>query len=250
MHITPSGKKYIGITCKEKVTQRWGKGSGYKKQPYFYKAIQKYGWENIEHIIIAEGLEEETAKQMEKDLIRKYESNNKEKGYNLTIGGDGVVGYQITEEVRKKLSDAQKGEKNHRYGFHYTEEEKEKIRQRSKEKATEQWSKEGAKEKHSELMKKKMQEFYKTEKGKEHLKTLAKKNRRSKTLLNKPKGVICLETKCFFCSMSSAEKYYGINKSNIYRSCKNKRNAKTKTGLHWRIVNYKHNKILRRKETS
>lgn len=108
MHITPSGKRYIGITCKEKVTQRWGKCSGYKTQPYFYKAIQKYGWENIEHIIIAEGLEEETAKQMEKDLIREYESNNKEKGYNLTIGGDGVVGYQITEEVRKKLSDAKK----------------------------------------------------------------------------------------------------------------------------------------------
>ena len=225
MHISPSNKRYIGITSKEKVEQRWLKnGKGYKGQSYFYNAIQKYGWDKFQHIIVARNLSEDEAKWLEIEMIKQWKTSNQRFGYNRTEGGD----------------------KSH----NYTEEEKEEIRKVSKEKATEQWSEEGAREKHSELMKKKMQEFYKTEKGKEHKKTLAKKNRRSETLLKQPKGVICLETKCFFCSMSSAEKHYGIDKSVICRSCKNKRNAKTKTGLHWRTVNYKHNKILRRKEAS
>lgn len=45
MHISPSGKRYIGVTSKTNVEDRWRNGKGYQKCPYFYKAIQKYGWE-------------------------------------------------------------------------------------------------------------------------------------------------------------------------------------------------------------
>ena len=38
-----NGKKYIGITCRNPEV-RWQNGQGYKRQPKFYAAIQKYGW--------------------------------------------------------------------------------------------------------------------------------------------------------------------------------------------------------------
>lgn len=87
-HIFPNGKRYIGLT-KQKPVARWGRsGNGYKSQ-YLYNYIQEFGWENIEHRIIKDGLTQEEAKQLEKDLIEKY--NTIEDGYNRHPGG-GVGG--------------------------------------------------------------------------------------------------------------------------------------------------------------
>lgn len=48
-----NGKRYVGITCK-KPERRWGyQGAGYKSQTYFWKAIQKYGWDNFDHEVFA-----------------------------------------------------------------------------------------------------------------------------------------------------------------------------------------------------
>ena len=56
-------KYYIGISCKKNLIERWGRnGEGYKVQP-FYNAIQKYGWDNIEHKILFENLTVEEAKK-------------------------------------------------------------------------------------------------------------------------------------------------------------------------------------------
>ena len=42
MHtLLADGRKYIGITNRTP-NQRWRKGEGYCKQPYFYNAIKKY----------------------------------------------------------------------------------------------------------------------------------------------------------------------------------------------------------------
>lgn len=88
-------KYYVGITCKKYVTDRWGKkGSGYKTQ-IFYRAIEKYGWNNIEHKVLFEGLNAETAKLLEESLIISLKSNNSNYGYNYTIGGDGIKGSDV-----------------------------------------------------------------------------------------------------------------------------------------------------------
>ena len=50
-----NGKKYFGITCLN-LKRRWKKGNAYKKCSYFYNAIQKYGWDNFEHIQIIDHL--------------------------------------------------------------------------------------------------------------------------------------------------------------------------------------------------
>lgn len=56
-----NGKSYVGITC-QKPEYRWGTdGQGYKECPFFWNAIQKYGWNNFSHEIIFEGLTHEEA---------------------------------------------------------------------------------------------------------------------------------------------------------------------------------------------
>ena len=50
-----NGKVYIGIT-KQKPENRWRNGKGYKQNIKFYRAIEKYGWNNFEHIVLVDNL--------------------------------------------------------------------------------------------------------------------------------------------------------------------------------------------------
>ena len=86
-------KKYIGITCR-KPEHRWGKdGHSYKGQ-VFKKAIDKYGWNNFDHVILFNELSAEDAYKKEQEMIKLYKSNQKEFGYNLSVGGEhGSTGY-------------------------------------------------------------------------------------------------------------------------------------------------------------
>ena len=127
-HTTPSGKRYIGITCK-KPEKRWHNGNGYK-DTLFGKAIEKYKWENIKHEILDTNLDEFTAKCLEEYYIfsfRTFVGFSDCNGYNCTLGGEGTVGREpwnkgkktgkpawnkgktTTEESRRKNSEAHKG---------------------------------------------------------------------------------------------------------------------------------------------
>lgn len=106
MHVFPNDKVYIGITSQNNPEDRWIGGFGYKVQPRMWRAIQKYGWENVEHYIIARHVNIETAVNMEKDLIELYDATNKMCGYNASPGG-----WAMGEESRKKLSEKCKGRK-------------------------------------------------------------------------------------------------------------------------------------------
>lgn len=80
-------KYYVGITS-QTTYERWGKNGYRYKNSYFKKAINKYGWNNMQHEIIAEHLTEDEAKNMEITLISILKSNDKIYGYNITKGGD------------------------------------------------------------------------------------------------------------------------------------------------------------------
>ena len=136
-----NNKKYIGIT-KQRPTTRWKKGIGYKKSPLFWNAIQKYGWNNFEHIILFSKITKEEAEQKEKALIKKYQSNKREYGYNVQKGG-GITsiseltkyklkttntGKHHTEETKRKMSLSHIGN-NKCLGYKHTEQTKEKHRQ-------------------------------------------------------------------------------------------------------------------------
>lgn len=89
-----------------KPEHRWGKnGNGYSGCPYFYSAIEKYGWDNFEHEIIKTGLTLEEANALESSLISEYDSMNPKRGYNLQSGGDN---YEFSEIALKNISAAQK----------------------------------------------------------------------------------------------------------------------------------------------
>lgn len=92
-----NGKVYIGIT-QQNLDKRWQNGYGYKRQKYFYSAIKKYGWENFEHDLIEENLSKEDACKKEKELIKKYNSDNRKYGYNLSKGGET---YKENFHIRK-----------------------------------------------------------------------------------------------------------------------------------------------------
>lgn len=91
-HVFPNGKSYIGITSTKPET-RWGsRGQRYNEQPLMKYAINKYGWDNIQHLILFTNLTEEEAKKKEEELIEKYHTYYLDPlgfGYNMTMGGEG-----------------------------------------------------------------------------------------------------------------------------------------------------------------
>lgn len=148
VHINKSnGKMYIGQTIYEDPNIRWKNGYGYKGNQYFWNSIQKYGWDNFEHIVLIENLSLEEANLIEEELISKYNTTNKNIGYNLRPGGknskntietnkkisNAKLGHSVSKETRKRISKNHadcKGENNPRYGKHCTEETKNKIREK------------------------------------------------------------------------------------------------------------------------
>ena len=128
IHISPNNKRYIGITG-QNVKRRWENGRGYKNNVYFYRAIEKYGWDNFQHIIIAKGLTQNEAEWLEVELIREWDTTNKDKGYNISLGGNS--GNKHTEETKRKIGEKSKGrnigEKGYWFGKSLSEETRKKI---------------------------------------------------------------------------------------------------------------------------
>lgn len=86
-HICPEGKMYIGQSCRSLKDRAGSNGSAYSNCTRFYKAIKKFGWDNIQHITIFEGLSREMASIIEIELIKKYDTTNPDNGYNILPGG-------------------------------------------------------------------------------------------------------------------------------------------------------------------
>lgn len=113
----PTGKLYFGQTVTP-IGDRWvrhlsssKKGSNHK----FHRAIRKYGVENfiVEEVLTVSAPTKEILKKKldyaEMRLIKRF--NTKIDGYNSTDGGDkGTVGLKMSEEAKKKISEAKRRE--------------------------------------------------------------------------------------------------------------------------------------------
>lgn len=216
IHIFPNNKKYIGIT-KQKPEKRWKNGLGYDAhQKIMKRAIQKYDWENIKHEILYKNLSKNEACNKEIELIALYDSTNKQKGYNVSKGGEGTIGVKPTEESKLKNRIAHLGKKA-------SLETKQKISnsnlgKHSKKRNDEQ------KRKISEATRKAMQ----NPELKIKLSELAKKRK------NNTKKVICLETNKKYETIREAEKDTKINAWSIGQNCLGK--IKTAGNLHWKFA--------------
>ena len=102
VHTFPNGKRYVGQTCVDP-ERRWRGGKRYSG--LMKKAIDKYGWENIVHEILFTELDFDSANEIERLLIKAWETNNPEHGYNITDGGDGYRGATHSEETREILKE-------------------------------------------------------------------------------------------------------------------------------------------------
>lgn len=126
-HVSPKGKVYVGCTS-NKPARRWGlNGRGYNFNDIMHKDIQKYGWDNFEHEILASDLNENDAYELEKHYISEYGTTNPQYGYNISTGGKGAVGVSLSEERKANLLKHITGEKHYLYGKHLPEETRRKL---------------------------------------------------------------------------------------------------------------------------
>lgn len=103
----PNDKKYIGITAKGiegRIRAHYDASKRIDNK--FYRALKKYGAENVDITVLATNLTKEEAILLEKAFIEEFDT--KTNGYNSTEGGEGVSGLKYTDEIRKNISEAQK----------------------------------------------------------------------------------------------------------------------------------------------
>ena len=95
------------------------------------KALQNNP-ERYDYIILAKGeFSDKELNEMESqaiELFKTYKYDYPERSvFNFTKGGEGIRGFRHNDETKKKMSKAQKGEKNHNYGKHHSDETKRKM---------------------------------------------------------------------------------------------------------------------------
>lgn len=225
-HTFPNGKKYIGIT-RQDVRRRWREGRGYIGQPVF-DAIIKYGWDNIKHEILYEGLTKEDAEQKEIELIKLHKTKSHENGYNIENGGDAS---EISEETKERLRQSRKEYyKTHEHwnkGKHWSEETKAKISKSHTGKKRSEDEKQAMSERFSGTK----NPMYGTKIPPEH-----KKKLQAACVKARSKACICIETGETFDSVADAGRKTGVNSRNILYVCQKQGYYKTAGGYHWEFI--------------
>ena len=219
-----TNKTYVGQT--NNLQRRWRNngieyynyGKSDADQSIFWKAIQTYGWDNFEHIVLKENLTLEEANYWEEYYMNFYHSRYFENGYNIREAGSNGA---LSEKTKQKLSDLAKerglwkgdnnprhldplfGERNGMYGKQHSEETKQKISESLTGRTL------------SEEQKQKIANFMNT---------------------NHPraKKVRCIETGEVFLSARKAAEAYNTAHTCITRVCNGER--KTTQGKHWEWV--------------
>lgn len=107
---TKNSKVYIGQT-RQTLKQRWSKHVWDNKCKYLSNAISKYGTENFSILLLTVAGTQETADYWEKHFIAHYQSNKREKGYNIREGG--FTGNSFGPEFRLATSKRLRGSGNH-----------------------------------------------------------------------------------------------------------------------------------------
>jgi len=95
--VFPNDKIYIGITScgfsKRMREHKCKENNGDKTK--IGNAIRKYGWGNIDKIVVADNLSKQEACKMEIDLINTFNSIDIRYGYNTALGGEINCGYKV-----------------------------------------------------------------------------------------------------------------------------------------------------------
>jgi hypothetical protein len=121
-HIRPDTNKVFYV----------GKGSGrraqskHRRNQHWNNIVAKAGGFSVN--ILVDNVDEEFAFLAEMERIDQLNRLNY-KLANKTEGGEGPSGMRHTDEAKRKIADAQRGEKHWTVGYEITEEHREKLRQ-------------------------------------------------------------------------------------------------------------------------
>jgi len=232
-HTSPSGKVYIGQTYKTP-EERWRNGKGYKNSTLLENTIKKYGWNNIKHEILFTNLNKISADCIEIDLIFYYKKLGI--SLNITDGGEGVRGREVSEETKRKMSESKigkyKGINNPNYGKKASLEARmkmskakigRKLSEETKKKVSLNHSRWNKGLKTSEEVRKKLSESHKGIKQSEETKL-----KRSKAMLEKGGKPVLLYDESGkiikeFNSASECERYIGLKRGAVSSSIANNR---------------------------
>lgn len=109
---TINGKVYIGFDSNWPVRKRQHLRSAEKNSKFlFHCALREYGPDAFEWEAICQSKDgNHLLNEMEHHFIKEYNSfylNGQ--GYNMTLGGDGFLGYKRTDEERRRISQSKTG---------------------------------------------------------------------------------------------------------------------------------------------
>jgi group I intron endonuclease len=105
-----NGKIYIGFTSNFNGRKKSHKKSikNPKYTSIFHNSLRKYGWDSFEWEILYQSKDKEhTMKIMEPFFIEQYNSYNS--GYNMTIGGEGNLGFSHDEKTKEIIGSRTRG---------------------------------------------------------------------------------------------------------------------------------------------
>lgn len=214
-----NGKIYVGQTIHKlefRIRQHRNRG----KYPIGI-ALNKYGIDNFDIEIIDRAKSREELDKKEIYWIKYYDCISP-KGYNLTKGGEGCVGYKHDEDIKKKLSHiAIKRNQNKEYKAKISSILKRKLSGKNNPNYGKHWSEE---------VKAKISNSLKGRKvPKESVEKMAK------NMIGKNnKAVLCIETNKIYESLGSAIKDMNLkSEASITNAIKSGGRAR---GYHWKYL--------------
>lgn len=130
-YTSPSEKVYIGQTTNEQKRKSKHRCETVKLNTKFGNALNKYGFDNFKYEVLFKTKDTSDFKKL-KNILNLLEIsyvdfyNSVELGYNISLGGQGSLGYKHTEKAKQIISEKLQGNKNS-LGVYKTEEQKQEI---------------------------------------------------------------------------------------------------------------------------
>lgn len=127
-----NGKVYVGSSKNIRIRKNGHLHKlrkGIHQSNLLQDAFNEYGEENFK-LTVLEYCSEDSLLDKEAEWVKRLESNNREKGYNVRIHVTSNKGIKHTVESKRKMSEGRKGKGRHPYNL--TEEDRESRRERGR----------------------------------------------------------------------------------------------------------------------